>query len=183
MQINITAKGVAVPPGLKDIAERKLGKLARLLRQIDTVDITCSRERQWRVVEIVLKANGLLVRGEDRAVDIRSAVESLVDKLERRVKKSRSKMIDRYRQAPETRSAWEAEAAEVAEVAELGAESEPRVVRSKSFTVKPMSPEEAAAQMDLLGHGFYVFMNAETEQVNVLYRRRDGNYGLIEPEF
>jgi putative sigma-54 modulation protein len=176
MQINITAKGVAVPPGMKELTERKLAKLQRLLRQIDTVDITCSRERQWRVVEIVLKANGLLVRGEDRAVDIRSAIEGLIDKLERRVKKSRSKLIDRYRDAPETRGAWEAETVEPIE------ESEPQVVRSKSFAVKPMTPEEAAAQMDLLGHGFYVFRNAETEQVNVLYRRRDGNYGLIEPE-
>jgi putative sigma-54 modulation protein len=176
MQINITAKGVAVPPGLKEMAERKLSKLQRLLRRIDTVDITCSRERQWRVVEIVLKANGLMVRGEDRAIDIRSAIESLVDKLERRVKKSRSKLVDRYREAPETQSAWD-EAATAPE-----GEFEPQLVRSKSFAVKPMSPEEAAAQMDLLGHGFYVFMNAETEQVNVLYRRRDGNYGLIEPE-
>ena len=176
MQINITAKGVAVPPGLREMTERKLSKLGRLLRQIDTVDITCSRERQWRVVEIVLKADGLVVRGEDRAIDVRSAVESLIDKLERRVKKARSRLVDRYREAPETRGAWaEAET-------ESDNESEPQLVRSKSFTVKPMSPEEAAAQMDLLGHGFYVFMNAETEEVNVLYRRRDGNYGLIEPE-
>jgi putative sigma-54 modulation protein len=176
MQINITAKGVAVPPGLREMTERKLSKLGRLLRQIDTVDITCSRERQWRVVEIVLKANGLVVRGEDRAIDVRSAIESLIDKLERRVKKSRSKLVDRYREAPDTQGAWsEAET-------ESDNESEPQLVRSKSFTVKPMSPEEAAAQMDLLGHGFYVFMNAETEEVNVLYRRRDGNYGLIEPE-
>jgi len=176
MQINITAKGVAVPPGLREMTERKLNKLGRLLRQIDTVDITCSRERQWRVVEIVLKADGLVVRGEDRAIDVRSAIESLIDKLERRVKKSRSKLVDRYREAPETRGAWAETEAESDNV------SEPQLVRSKSFTVKPMSPEEAAAQMDLLGHGFYVFMNAETEEVNVLYRRRDGNYGLIEPE-
>ena len=73
MQINITAKGVAVPPGFKELAERKLSKLERLLRNIDKVDITCSRERQWRVVEIMISANGLLVRGEDRATDIQSA--------------------------------------------------------------------------------------------------------------
>ncbi len=92
------------------------------------------------------------------------------------MKKSRSKLVDRYREAADTRGAWEAESAE------LGESSVPQVVRSKSFAIKPMSTEEAAAQMDLLGHDFYVFMNAETEQVNVLYRRRDGNYGLIEPE-
>jgi putative sigma-54 modulation protein len=178
MQITVTAKGVAVPRGLKEVVERKLSKLERLLRQIETVDITCSRERQWRVVEIVINANGLLVRGEDRAIDIRSALDNLVDKLERRIKKSRSKLLDRYREHPETRDAWDTLIEEATE-----ASPEPSLVRSKRFPVKPMNPEEAAAQMELLGHDFYVFRNAETEQVNVLYRRKDGNYGLIEPEY
>lgn len=175
MQINITAKGVAVPPDLKEVAERKIEKLGKLLRKIDTVDIVCSRERQWRVVEIMINANGVLVRGEDRAIDIRSAIDSLLDKLERRIKKSRSKMVEHYRNLPETRDAWEAE--------EASDELEPMLVRSKRFTIKPMNPEEAAAQMELVGHDFFVFRNAETNQVNVIYRRKDGNYGLIEPEF
>jgi putative sigma-54 modulation protein len=177
MQISIAAKkGVAVPTGLKEFAERKLGKLERLLPKVDTVEITCSRERQWRVVEIMINADGLLVRGEERAADMRSAIDGLIDKLERRIKRSRSRMLERYRQAPEFRSAWESEPT-------ASAGSGPSVVRTKRFAVKPMTPEEAAAQMELLGHDFYVFTNAETEQVNVLYRRRDGNYGLIEPEF
>lgn len=175
MQINITAKGVAVPPDLKEVAEKKIEKLGKLLRKIDTVDIVCSRERQWRVVEIMINANGVLVRGEDRAIDIRSAIDSLMDKLERRIKKSRSKMVEHYRNLPETRDAWEAE--------EASDELEPMLVRSKRFTIKPMNPEEAAAQMELVGHDFFVFRNAETNQVNVIYRRKDGNYGLIEPEF
>ncbi len=175
MQINITAKGVAVPPDLKEVAERKIEKLGKLVRKIDTVDIVCSRERQWRVVEIMINANGVLVRGEDRAIDIRSAIDSLLDKLERRIKKSRSKMVEHYRNLPETRDAWEAE--------EASDELEPMLVRSKRFTIKPMNPEEAAAQMELVGHDFFVFRNAETNQVNVIYRRKDGNYGLIEPEF
>jgi putative sigma-54 modulation protein len=175
MQINITAKGVVVPPDLKEVAEKKIEKLGKLLRKIDTVDIICSRERQWRVVEIMINANGVLVRGEDRAIDIRSAIDSLLDKLERRIKKSRSKMVEHYRNLPETRDAWDAE--------EASDELEPMLVRNKRFTVKPMNPEEAAAQMELVGHDFFVFRNAETDQVNVIYRRRDGNYGLIEPEF
>ncbi len=177
MQINITAKGVAVPPDLKEMTEKKIVKLERLLRKIDTVDIMCSRERQWRVVEMMISANGLLVRGEDRAIDIRSAVDSLIEKLERRIKKSRSKLIEHYRNLPETQPAWEAEAE--AGVPELP----PMLVRNKRFTMKPMTPEEASAQMDLIGHDFFVFRNAETNQVNVIYRRKDGNYGLIEPEF
>ncbi len=180
MQINITAKGVATPPDLKEIAERRLEKLSKLLKKIDTVDITCSRERQWRVVEIVINANGLLVRGEDRAIDIRSAVDSLVDKLERRIKKSRSKLLEHYRSHPDTQEAWAAPLPEIEAPTDLAS---PSLVRSKRFTVKPMSPDEAAAQMELVGHDFFVFQNAETDQVNVIYRRKDGNYGLIEPEF
>lgn len=175
MQINITAKGVAVTPDLKEVAEKKIEKLGKLLRRIDTVDIICSRERQWRVVEIMINANGVLVRGEDRAIDVRSAIDSLLDKLERRIKKSRSKMVEHYRNLPETRDAWDAE--------EASDEVEPTLVRSKRFNIKPMNPEEAAAQMELVGHDFFVFRNAETNQVNVIYRRRDGDYGLIEPEF
>jgi putative sigma-54 modulation protein len=178
MLINVTIKGVEVPPNLKELAEHKLAKLERLLRKIDTVDIACSKERQWRIVEVMINANGLLIRGEDRAADFPSALDNLVDKLERRIRKSHSKKVQRYREAPETRDAWAA-----ALVAEEEAVVEPRLMRSKRFMLKPMSPEEAAAEMDLLGHDFFVFRNAETEQVNVLYRRRDGHYGLIEPEF
>ncbi len=179
MQINITAKGVSVPTDLRENAERKLEKLGKLLKRIDTVDITCSRERQWRVVEIMMSANGILVRGEDRAIDIRSALDSLIDKLERRVQKSRSKLLEHYRSHPDTQQAWEAEPGTEPEDASL----EPMLVRTKRFAVKPMAPDEAAAQMELVGHDFFVFQNAETDQVNVLYRRKDGNYGLIEPEF
>ncbi len=180
MQINVTAKGVDTPPDLKEIVERRLEKLSKLLKRIDTVDITCRRERQWRVVEIMINANGLLVRGEDRAIDVRSAVDNLLDKLERRIKKSRSKLVEHYRFHPETQVAWESA---LPEMEAEGPASEPELVRSKRFTVKPMTPEEAASQMELVEHDFFVFQNAETDQVNVIYRRKDGNYGLIEPEF
>jgi len=178
MQINVSAKGVEVPSNLKELAEKKLAKLQRLLHNIGVVDITCSRERQWRVVEMTINADGLLIRAEERAADFASALDSLCNKVERRVKKSRSRMIQRYREAPDTREAWAALREE-----EESEAFQPSLVRSKRFMVKPMSPEEAAAEMELLGHDFYVFRNAETEQVNVLYRRKDGNYGLIEPEF
>jgi len=182
MLISVTARGVTVPASLKELAERKLRKLERLLRKIDTVDITCSHERQWQVVEVIINANGLLVRGEDRAADLRSALENLVDKLERRIKKSRSKLVQRYREAPETREAWAELLARPVTEEQPEVEGAP-VVRSKRFALKPMTAEEAVEEMELLGHDFFVFTNAETNQVNVLYRRREGNYGLIEPEF
>ena len=179
MQVNITAKGVAIPPKLKEVVEQKLAKLQRLLSPISTVDITCSRERQWRKIEMAVEANGLLVRGEEKGLELQTALEALINKLERQVKKSRSKLIQRYREAPETRSAWSELSPELVETTDLV----PALVRSKRVSLKPMTPEEAAAQMELVGYDFFVFTNADTEQVNVLYRRRDGNYGLIEPEF
>jgi putative sigma-54 modulation protein len=179
MLINITTKGTTAPANFKELAEKKLAKLERLLRKIDNVDIICSHERQWQVVEVMINANGLLVRGQDRAADLRSALESLVDKLERRIKKSRSKLVQRHREAPETSAAW----AEFSGEEEQEAVDPSGVVRSKRFPLKPMTAEEAADEMELVGHDFYVFINSETDQVNVIYRRKVGNYGLIEPEF
>ncbi len=119
------------------------------------------------------------MRGEEHAHELQTALEALIDKLERQVKKSRSRLIERYREALETRQAWAETAPPPAADEE---EEEGELVRTKRVAVKPMTPEEAAAQMELLAHDFFVFRNADTEQVNVLYRRRDGNYGLIEPE-
>ncbi len=181
MLINIATKGTTVPANFQELAEKKLAKLERLLRKIDNVDITCSHERQWQIVEVMISANGLLVRGQDRAADLRSALENLVDKLERRIKKSRSKLVQRHREAPETSAAWAEFAGEEEEEQETADES--GVVRSKRFPLKPMTAEEAADEMELVGHDFYVFINSETDQVNVIYRRKVGNYGLIEPEF
>ena len=177
MRITITGKGVEVPPGLREHAENKLKKLDRYLKKIESVQITQSHERGWQIIEVMVNANGLLIRGEERSTDARSAVDLVFEKLERQIKKYHRKWIDRLRSQGE--QAFEAPLTDEEEEEELGG----RIVRTKRFTIKPMSPEEAAAQMELVGHDFYVFSNAETGQVNVLYRRRDDNYGLIEPEF
>ncbi len=188
MLVNITAKGVTVPPRFKEVAEKKLGKLQKLISPVSTVEIECSRERQWRRVEVQVSSNGLLVRGDERALELIPALEALIDKLEKQIKRSRSRLIDRYREAPATQAAWAEVDAEDLDFEEIGGDEEEGIVtrgelvRSKRVSVKPMGPEEAAAQMELLGHDFFVFRNAETEEVNVLYRRRDGNYGLIEPD-
>lgn len=143
MQISVTARSGDISEGIKEYAAKKLKKLERLLPKIETVQITEQKERAWYIVEITLIANGLLIRSEERGADMRSAIDLVIDKLERQVKKYREKLNDRLHRA--------------------GA--------------------EAAAEMELLGHDFYAFINSESETVNVIYRRRDGNYGLIEPEF
>ncbi|NIM04449.1 MAG: ribosome-associated translation inhibitor RaiA [Armatimonadetes bacterium] len=175
MQISVTARHGEVSQGIREHAAKKLKKLERLLPKIESVQITEAKERAWYIVEITLVADGLLVRGQERAEDMRTAIDLVVDKLERQVKKYRGKLNDRFRHHGTQPPPVEEEAEE---------QDQPgQIVRSKRFDMKPMKPEEAAAEMELLGHDFYVFINAESDVVNVIYRRRDGNYGLIEPEF
>ena len=177
MRITISGKGTEIPPGLREHAESKLKKLERYLKKIESVEITQSQERGRQVIEVIVNANGLLIRSEERSADARTAIDLVLEKLERQIKKSRRKWLDRVHSPGDEAAAelppedWEEEA------------TEGRIVRTKRFAIKPMIPEEAAAQMELVGHDFYVFSNADTGAVNVLYRRRDGNYGLIEPEF
>jgi len=174
MQITVTARSGEISEGIREYAAKKLKKLERLLPRMESVQITEAKERAWYIVEITLVADGLLVRSQERGGDMRSAIDLVVDKLERQIKKYRDKMNDRFRHHEIEAVAVESESAE---------EAAGRIVRSKRFEMKPMTPDEAAAEMELLGHDFYVFVNSETEAVNVLYRRRDGNYGLIEPGF
>jgi putative sigma-54 modulation protein len=175
MQILVTARHGEISEGIKEYAAKKLKKLERLLRKMDSVQITETKERAWYIVEITLTADGLLIRAQERADDMRTAIDLVVDKLERQVKKYRDKLNHRFRH----------QAAREQTVVEAGPEEEQpgRIVRSKRFEMKPMTPDEAAAEMELVGHDFYVFINADTEAVNVIYRRQDGNYGLIEPGF
>lgn len=186
MQISVTARSGDISEGIKEYAAKKLKKLERLLPKIETVQITEQKERAWYIVEITLIANGLLIRSEERGADMRSAIDLVIDKLERQVKKYREKLNDRLHRAgaeaavalTETGGETEAEAESALEEEVPG-----RIVRNKHFEMKPMTPDEAAAELELLGHDFYAFVNSESETVNVIYRRRDGNYGLIEPEF
>jgi putative sigma-54 modulation protein len=182
MQITVTSRSGEINESMKEYAAKKLKKLERLLPRIDSVQITEDKERAWHIVEIHVMANGLLVRGQERSGELRSAIDMVVEKLERQIKKYRTKVSDHTRRTgigelPAVVSpVTEEELSE--ETEQIGA-----IVRSKRFAMKPLSPDEAAAELELLGHDFYVFTNAETDQVNVIYRRQDGNYGLIEPDF
>ena len=179
MQISISGKHIEITDAIRRHAEEKLTKLQRYFDIIHSVEVTASLVRNWHVVEITVHADGVLLRGEEKSPDMYTSIDQVVEKIERQLKKYKGKLIDRQRDTG--RRAGAGEPPPVL----LSGEEEPEgeVVRTKRFTVKPMPPDEAARQMELLGHDFYVFANSETEQVNVIYRRKDGNYGLIEPEF
>jgi putative sigma-54 modulation protein len=182
MRVTITGKNVQVTDALRAYAERKLQHLTHYFSNIREAHVTVSTQRNWHIVEVQLDGDGVFLRGEERTPDAYATIDAVVEKLQSQVKRFKGKLLVRPRPtmepAPERETGAE-------EAAAPGEEEEPLpvVVRTKRFAVKPMIAEEAAMQMELLNHDFFVFLNAETQQVNVVYRRRDGNYGLIEPEF
>jgi putative sigma-54 modulation protein len=179
MRLHVKGKNLDVPPAIKEYAETKLAKLDRHLHETAEVELELSMERnpsiaEAHVAEATVWTKGPVVRARESASDMKASIDLLVRKLERRVKRAREKRRPNFGRlrgsAPPDNPSSEAE----------GEES--RIVRTKQFALKPMSPEEAVLQLELLGHDFFVFRNADSDDVNVLYRRRDGNYGLIEPQ-
>ncbi len=179
MIINVRGKNIDATPSLVDYAHKKLGKLDKHFDQNTDVQVVLSVIREDHIVEVTVNLNGMIIRGEESTGDMYASIDQVVDKLERQVKKYKTRVKKQNRQNG-FRSMNEKQAALEAE--EKVEEDKPQVVRTKRFPLKPMTVEEAILQMDLLGHSFFVFANADTDVTNVIYCRKDGNYGLIEPE-
>ncbi|HEY64857.1 MAG TPA: ribosome-associated translation inhibitor RaiA [Caldilineae bacterium] len=179
MSLIIQGKNIEVTDWLRQYVEKKVGRLDRYLPDIQETRVELSAHRtksaQDRyVAQITLRANRAILRAEERSHDIFAAIDTVVDKIYRQ--------IDRYK-GRRWRKRGYAEAEPVPLEEEAAEEEEgPRIVRVKRFAVTPMDPEEAIEQMELLGHDFFIFYNPEDEAINVVYRRADGNYGLIQPE-
>ena len=173
MKFVIVGKNIDVTPGLKSAVEDKLGKLDKYFSEDTTVHVTLSVERVDQKIEVTIPVKGSIIRSEQVSTDMYVSIDLVEEIIERQLKKYRNKIIDRHQAS-----------GDIADFApEENAEDEGiKIVRSKKFEIKPMYPEDACMQMDLLGHNFYVFINAETDQVNVVYKRKGDTYGLIEPE-
>ena len=176
MELQITAKNIDLPPAMRHHLEHKLSKLSRHLPNIIQFKVEISEEKtkspqQRFVVQVTIDSSGTLLRGEERGEDLFTAIDKVIAIMDRQIKHHKEKLYDKGRGSSFTRS-------------EFSEEAQPtrRVVKVKRFAVKPMSVVEAIDQMELLGHDFFLFFNADTEGLNLLYRRKDGNYGLIEPE-
>ncbi|NMB36173.1 MAG: ribosome-associated translation inhibitor RaiA [Firmicutes bacterium] len=175
MQINVRGKNIEITPALQEYVDKRLRKLEKYFdTQIDA-QTTLSVVREDHIVEVTIVINGLILRGEESTNDMYASIDLVVDKLERQMHKYKTKINRKLRQKGKKGLSEK--------LADLGKEeeTEPRVVRTKRFIMKPMPIEEAILQLNLLGHDFFVFTNADTEEINVLYKRKDGNYGLIEP--
>lgn len=178
--VTVKGKNLEVGPGLREYALKKVAKLGRYFQSHDAVrlEVAVGQFRGQYDAEVTLQLGGVFIRGAARADDARSAVDEAVERAERQFLRFKSRVDARNQQgAPPPAAEGPLAGQEEEPVEGLG-----RVVRVKRFELKPMSVEEAIDQMEMLGHDFFVFTNAATQQVNVLYRRRDGNYGLIEPE-
>lgn len=175
MRIVVKGKNIAVTPALRRYVEKKLSKLERYFENITEATATLSVEKERHIVEVTVPLNGgMLLRGEEETQDMYASVDLVLEKLERQIEKYKTKIARKIKNGS---------LLDLAPTPEHSPGEEPRLVRTKRFAIKPMPVDEAILQMNLLGHDFFVFSNAETEEVNVVYRRRDGNYGLIEPVF
>lgn len=173
MKFVYTSKDMAVSDSLKTRAEKKLSKLERYFRDEPEATIRFKVQKGARnIVEITVNAGGVILRAEESSNDMYLSIDHAVDKLESQIRRHRTKLEKRIRPS------------ELEPVAEAPAYEEQNydIVRVKKFSVKPMSVEDAITQMELLGHDFFLFMNEENEGMNVLYRRHDGTYGLLQPD-
>jgi putative sigma-54 modulation protein len=181
MKLQIVAKNnTEISEKIEAYVEKKIGKLGRYLPTLNEGKVEISREGtklpdQRFTVQVTLDSKGVLLRAQERSKDMRTAVDKVVNVLSKRIERYKGKLYDK-------KSRGVSFARQGAAIEEEEMESPKRVVKTKHFLVKPMPVDEAIGQMELLGHDFFLFMDADTDRLNLLYRRGDGDYGLIEPE-
>ena len=176
MNITITGRNIELTDGLKSAVEEKLGKLDKYFTSEATANVTLSVEKDRQKIEVTIPVKGSIIRSEQVSNDMYVSIDLVEEVIERQLKRYRHKLIARQQEA----KGYFKEEFLSAEPAE---EDDVQIIRSKRFGMKPMYPEDACIQMELLGHNFFVFRNAESDEVNVVYKRRGNTYGLIEPEF
>ena len=175
MKFIIIGKNIDVTPGLREAVESKLGKLGRYFTPNTEIHVTLSVQKGHQKIEVTIPVKGGLVRSEQESSDMYVSIDLVEEIIERQLKKYKNKIVDKKQAAVAFSDLFINE--------EYDSNDEVDIVKVKKFAMKPMDPEEACVQMELLGHSFYVFLNSETEQVNVVYKRKGNTYGLIEPEF
>ena len=177
MNYIISGKNIDVTDGLREAIYDKLGRLEKFFNEDTKVMVTFSVEKERQKVEVTIPMKGHIIRAEQVSDDMYVSIDMIVEIIERQVTRYKKKILDQNQDAAYFQDKF------IEEEAISSDEDEIQIIRSKKFAVKPMYPEDACVQMELLGHNFYVFRNAETDEVNVVYKRKGNTYGLIEPEF
>lgn len=175
MRYIISGKNIDVTEGLKDAIHEKLGKLGKYLSEDTEVIVTLSVEKSRQKIEVTIPVKGSIIRAEQACDDMYVSIDLVEEIIERQMRRYKTKLVNQQHAAANFQKEF------------LDMESEEdhtvKIVRTKRFAMKPMDVEEACIQMELLGHNFFVFRNADTDEVNVVYKRNGNTYGLIEPEF
>ena len=174
MKFIITGRNIDVTPGLKSAVEDKIGKLEKYFTPETEVHVTLSVEKDRQKIEVTIPVKGTVIRSEQVSSDMYVSIDLVEEIIERQLKKYKNKLIERQQGSNFFKQEFIDK--------EYTEDDEVTIVRTKKFDIKPMYAEDACIQMELLGHDFFVFCNAETDQVNVVYKRKGNTYGLIEPE-
>ena len=173
MEFIIIGKNIDVTPGLRQAVEEKIGKLERYFTPDTEIHVTLSVEKERQKIEVTIPVKGSIIRSEQVSNDMYVSIDLVEEIIERQLKKYKNKLVDSRHAAENFKQEF---------IEKEYDNDEIKIVRSKRFDVKPMYPEDACVQMELLGHNFFVFINAESGNVNVVYKRKGNTYGLIEPE-
>ncbi len=174
MKYIISGKNIEVTQGLKSAVYDKLDRLEKYFNEDTEVQVTFSVEKDRQKMEVTIPIKGNIIRAEQVSDDMYVSIDLVTEVLERQISRHKKKLVDQIQSAAFLQKSFIEE--------DIPDDDEINIIRSKRFAVKPMDPEEACVQMDLLGHSFFVFRNAETDEVNVVYKRKGNTYGLIEPE-
>lgn len=182
MNYNIRGENIEVTPALRDYVEKKVGKLERYFDTTPVADVNVKMQvlNNQHIIEITIPMPQLLLRAEEVHTDMYAAIDNVIEKLERQIRKHKTKVNRKFRQEGSLKYMFKNDLEPLEDEPVVTDDLE--VVRTKRFNLKPMDAEEAILQMDMLGHNFFVFSDAVNGNTNVVYRRRDGKYGLIEPE-
>ena len=176
MRYIISGKNLDITEGLRSAVTDKLGKLERYFTPDTEVHVTLSVEKERQKIEVTIQVKGIIIRSELSSTEMFVYIDLVEEVIERQLRKYKNKLVAKNQEGNNfSKTLFETE--------ESIEDDEVKIVRTKRFGIKPMYPEDACVQMELLGHNFFVFFNAENEEVNVVYKRKDGSFGLIEPEF
>ena len=174
MKFIIIGRNIDITEGLKSAVQEKLGKLERYFTPETEIHVTLSVEKDRQKIEVTIPVKGNIIRSEQVSSDMYVSIDLVEEVIERQLRKYKTKIVNQQQAGGNIQKEFVED--------EFLEDEEVNIIRTKKFGIKPMYPEDACVQMELLGHNFYVFRNAETDEVNVVYKRKGNTYGLIEPE-
>ena len=175
MKVTVIAKNMELTDALKEIVRKKISKLEKYFEDNIEARATLSVQRNRHIIEVTIPFNGVILRGEEATSDMYKSLDLVEDKLERQIRKQKTRLSRKH--------SGSLRFGEINNIDLKSEQDEGKLVKVKKFGVKPMNSEEAILQMDLLGHNFFVYQDSDSNKVNVIYKRKDGDYGLLEPEF